>query len=171
MFCPNCGSELPEGAKFCTNCGSKIAAAEQPTVVVKTEEKKAETPVYVTVNNTYDQEKAKPAQPATNVKSRLAKKGCSLSILGFVFAFFPGLNYLTLGIFAPLGIIFSAIGKAAPDAPSKSKAGKGLAFGIIGFVLAVLTAYLYYLLFLLITGAAVAGFSGFDWEGFINSLQ
>ena len=27
MFCPKCGSQLPDGASFCGNCGSHIAAA------------------------------------------------------------------------------------------------------------------------------------------------
>ena len=28
MKCPNCGNEIPAGARFCTKCGSKIAPAE-----------------------------------------------------------------------------------------------------------------------------------------------
>lgn len=28
MKCPNCGNELPKGARFCTRCGSKTAPAE-----------------------------------------------------------------------------------------------------------------------------------------------
>lgn len=27
MFCPNCGTQLPEGVKFCANCGSAISSA------------------------------------------------------------------------------------------------------------------------------------------------
>lgn len=27
MFCPKCGKELKDGAKFCPNCGAKIQAA------------------------------------------------------------------------------------------------------------------------------------------------
>lgn len=29
MFCPNCGKELPETAKFCTNCGTALNRATQ----------------------------------------------------------------------------------------------------------------------------------------------
>ena len=25
MFCPNCGKELPEGAKFCDECGTRLS--------------------------------------------------------------------------------------------------------------------------------------------------
>ena len=35
MFCPNCGTKLPDEAMFCANCGTKLQAApvyEEPTV-------------------------------------------------------------------------------------------------------------------------------------------
>ena len=28
MFCPRCGKQQPDGAKFCTNCGAPLAAPE-----------------------------------------------------------------------------------------------------------------------------------------------
>ena len=32
MFCPNCGSKMPEGTLFCGECGSKMnASAAKPT--------------------------------------------------------------------------------------------------------------------------------------------
>jgi hypothetical protein len=31
MLCPNCGTTLPDGAKFCYSCGKPIAAASAPT--------------------------------------------------------------------------------------------------------------------------------------------
>lgn len=31
MFCPKCGSENLEGAKFCSKCGAELGAAAQPT--------------------------------------------------------------------------------------------------------------------------------------------
>ena len=44
MFCPNCGNEIQEGAKFCAKCGSQIgnenvSAMQRPQSVPKTEKK------------------------------------------------------------------------------------------------------------------------------------
>lgn len=33
MNCPNCGSQMPDGAKFCATCGSAMAAAPEPAPV------------------------------------------------------------------------------------------------------------------------------------------
>lgn len=30
MFCPNCGSQVKDGAVFCENCGAKITASKAP---------------------------------------------------------------------------------------------------------------------------------------------
>ena len=35
MFCPNCGTSLPDGTKFCPNCGANLAQPEQPTPVAQ----------------------------------------------------------------------------------------------------------------------------------------
>ena len=31
MFCPKCGTENPEGAKFCSKCGAELGAAPTPS--------------------------------------------------------------------------------------------------------------------------------------------
>jgi uncharacterized membrane protein len=31
MFCPKCGTENPEGAKFCSKCGAELGAAPAPS--------------------------------------------------------------------------------------------------------------------------------------------
>ena len=33
MICPQCGTDMPDGAKFCPKCGRDMGAAEQPPVV------------------------------------------------------------------------------------------------------------------------------------------
>ena len=36
MFCSNCGSKLPEGARFCSNCGVRVVEMfETPEVTEK----------------------------------------------------------------------------------------------------------------------------------------
>ena len=35
MFCPNCGSKLPDGAVFCSNCGTKVQEAPAEPVTVE----------------------------------------------------------------------------------------------------------------------------------------
>lgn len=29
-YCPNCGAQLPDDAKFCASCGTPLAAPQQP---------------------------------------------------------------------------------------------------------------------------------------------
>ena len=44
MFCPNCGTQVADGAKFCPSCGTKLAAQEAPAAeTVKAEPVKTET--------------------------------------------------------------------------------------------------------------------------------
>jgi len=31
MFCPKCGAENPEGAKFCSKCGAELGVSAKPT--------------------------------------------------------------------------------------------------------------------------------------------
>jgi len=30
MFCPNCGSQIPDGSAFCPNCGTRLGTTQQP---------------------------------------------------------------------------------------------------------------------------------------------
>ncbi|MGM9615480.1 MAG: zinc-ribbon domain-containing protein [Oscillospiraceae bacterium] len=56
-FCPNCGCELPEGAKFCGNCGARQLPPETPAEPVVPE---TEIPAY-----TFEETPAEPVIPAT----------------------------------------------------------------------------------------------------------
>lgn len=50
MFCPNCGSPIPDGSKFCTECGSPIAAsdiAETPAAPPAAQPESPDIPEYV----------------------------------------------------------------------------------------------------------------------------
>jgi uncharacterized membrane protein YvbJ len=33
MFCPKCGTENPDGAKFCSRCGGALGGAAEPSEV------------------------------------------------------------------------------------------------------------------------------------------
>lgn len=46
MFCPSCGNENPDDAKFCEHCGDKFGASEQPTPEPEPMPKE-QIPVYV----------------------------------------------------------------------------------------------------------------------------
>lgn len=35
MFCSQCGSEMPNGAKFCTKCGSAVSSGSNDNIHVK----------------------------------------------------------------------------------------------------------------------------------------
>lgn len=46
MFCPKCGKQLPEGAKFCNACGAKIeASSAEPATESKTQLLTSDAPV------------------------------------------------------------------------------------------------------------------------------
>jgi uncharacterized membrane protein len=48
MFCPQCGTENPDGTAFCANCGTTLGAAAAPTSAPTPE------PVAAPVNAAYD---------------------------------------------------------------------------------------------------------------------
>lgn len=65
MFCPNCGTKLPDGAAFCSNCGNKIQAAPVEPVT--------EIPTQQPAEPVYEQpapEQPAPEQPAEPVYER-----------------------------------------------------------------------------------------------------
>ena len=71
MYCPNCGKELLEGAKFCPDCGEKIEAEKSETINTVAEKVEAvEKEAVVSVAEKEEQsaesaqEKSEPTQPA-----------------------------------------------------------------------------------------------------------
>mgnify|MGYP001024618447 CR=1 FL=1 len=48
MFCPNCGTENPKGAKFCSKCGAEFGASVEPSK--GTPKPEAETSVGMSAN-------------------------------------------------------------------------------------------------------------------------
>ncbi|MBQ8632727.1 MAG: zinc-ribbon domain-containing protein [Lachnospiraceae bacterium] len=93
MYCQECGSKLPENAKFCMNCGTKVWV-EEPAVEVKEEMSVAEEPVAeepVADNKTdyaVEQAESIAVTPKKTVKKkRKGKKILFSSIIAGVFLF------------------------------------------------------------------------------------
>ena len=61
MFCPNCGQELREGARFCGSCGNRIDANDQ--------NQRAEQEDNHCEQNTAEKEKAADSIPAQGIES------------------------------------------------------------------------------------------------------
>lgn len=118
MFCPNCGSQIPDGAKFCTNCGSAIGAAQPAPAPATAPQQPA----------------AQPAQSAAQSSATdpwaAAGKDKTVALLLAIFAggfgvdrFYAGyttlgiIKLLTaggLGVWAIIDIVFILTGKYVP---------------------------------------------------------
>ena len=50
MFCPNCGSKLPDDARFCGSCGTRLQADQPPPKPQKEKKKNGKKVLIVTVS-------------------------------------------------------------------------------------------------------------------------
>ena len=70
MYCPNCGKELPEGAKFCPDCGAKQSEMSKNTGFSNNngqEQRQTETWVTQTNPGVWSE----PVQPASEKRKTL----------------------------------------------------------------------------------------------------
>jgi uncharacterized membrane protein YvbJ len=113
MFCPQCGEENPDGAKFCTKCGAALKAKAEKAP-------------------------AKRAAPAATEESRTSGMAIASLVVGIVaFIFFGILGILAI-IFGAIGL--SQTGKD-PTLKGKGMAVAGLVLGIIssiGWIIAII---------------------------------
>ena len=133
MFCPKCGAQNVDDAKFCVNCGSQIEKPEGEQAQME------QAPIV--------QSSATETAPAAPVKTRMS--GCAIAgfVLSLVGLFTGSYGALICGI---LGIVFSAIGMRAASINPQVK-GKGLA--IAGLVISIVEAGIILVFMLLFVSA------------------
>ena len=122
MFCKRCGKELLEGARFCPECGEPVGV-ENEEIATTIEEYES------TYNDHVDAEEVKPHVPRCFYV--FGNVGFALAIVGFVCNFIPFLCFSTYQA-SIVGLVFSILGKRAPELANKTK--KGRVFSILGLV-------------------------------------
>lgn len=78
MFCPNCGSQMPDGSKFCAQCGKAVPTAQQPAAPT------APQPVVF-------------ASPVKPVKKKKSKLPVAIIAVVLVVAIVVGVCFLAFG--------------------------------------------------------------------------
>ena len=109
MFCPNCGTQLPDGARFCTNCGKEFASyvnAAQPAPATQPAPQVEPAPVA-------------PVVPITMIP---AQRNNVMCLVGFWTSI---MSIMTGGTFSGITLILSIIGLVT--AKKKNENGQGLA--------------------------------------------
>lgn len=142
MFCPSCGSELSESAKFCANCGAQVAIDSSRTPsTVQTDE--------ASFDNGVQSASVAPSQDPSDY-AKGSKKGAYYAIFGIIYGvasiLFFFLTYATaIGrgwdiaylVFSPIlsiaSIYYAAHAKRYDAAGGKQVVG--FVLGIIGMSL------------------------------------
>ena len=137
MYCKKCGAELLEGIKFCPECGEPVGTTE----VIEGEVVDFEQPA------------ATPRPHVAKCFTIFGKLGYIFGLISFIFSFIPFMCFVSLEL-APIGLVFSILGRKDESLAAKTKKGKtfsilGLVFGFImtivtGVIMALLEMELYY---------------------------
>ena len=133
MFCPNCGAEIENSAKFCYKCGQKITADGKKDVV------SSSSGIDNHTNN---------GAPDTNMPAPGSPDVYKFGLLGIILAFFTGIG----------GIILSAIGLSKAKEFKKLNGGKLFGKAKTGYTMSIigLTAGIIILVVAAVSGAASA---------------
>ena len=97
MFCPNCGSEIPDGIQFCPNCGNQVSQSPLTSTTQNTQN--AFQPQQNNVQQAPNyQPYQQPYQQPYPYPQSYNKPQSTLGIVAFVFSFLFALVGLILGI-------------------------------------------------------------------------
>lgn len=134
-FCPNCGSEVQDGASFCTSCGGKLPQDESlnqensgDSIFGFEDQSTNSNPTYNN-QNTYQNQTTNQNQNNAQVEPQ---KTNSMCLVGFILSFF----------FSLIGIIVSCVGlsqlKKNPNEKGKGMAIAGIVIGSVGLVFQII---------------------------------
>ena len=161
MFCPNCGSQNPEGTVFCASCGTKMTAEQTAQPVFQQpvfQQPAPQQPVYqqpVYQQPTYQQPVyQQPVAPDASVPGKaLGIVGMILGIISVLFCWWP--LYFWLGyVFGLPAIILSCVAKGKAKSVGR-KNGMATA-GFVCSLIALIVATVYVMIGLLeLMGLAV----------------
>ncbi len=163
--CPECGSEVPVGARFCQNCGADLASPQGalPAPAIETAPPLAPPIPYSVPPAPYPPLASPPiypmppypivpGQPYGPTKSGKAIAGFWLGIVSFM----PGMFLSWVGILIGIvGLIFSILGRSEArqraSIPGQPRADFGQTQAMIGIVFSILgiiasTIFLVYIL-------------------------
>ena len=176
MFCPKCGTQVPDGVKFCPTCGNLMQAApqepapqvqepvyqepapqvqepvyQQPVYQQPVYQEPAPTPAY---NNIYQEPAPQPQYNAAPVDDNGASTPILiLGIVGLATSFLPYLVSI-------VGIIISAIARG------KAKVGANLAKA--GLIISIIMTILWFIIIIILIILAALGNA--DWGDIYNSI-
>ncbi|MBQ5838294.1 MAG: zinc-ribbon domain-containing protein [Clostridia bacterium] len=163
MFCPNCGSNNPDGVAFCANCGAQLGnqqpqqqAAPQPEF--QQPQQVAPQPEFQQPQQQPQQQYQAPYQPPYVPTPNTTVPGKALGITGMILGIVSLALLCILGPFALIlgivGVILSAIGYSQAK---KANCKNGMAVaGIVCSSIAI-GIYLIWLLIVLAFGVSVGG--------------
>ena len=141
MFCPNCGTNVPEGANACPNCGTLLNTAQAaPEMPVSQAPSDRQPPVY----------HAEPINKAPYSTTPILVFG--ILALAFADSFF--LSFL--------GIVFGAIAKSKVNAylaqgyPLAGKPKVGSILGKIGLILGIVLTAIFVIWLIVVVIAATS---------------